>query len=81
MLLKLSKEIRQYLLKHQITMTAAYLPSSLNVEADWQSRNSRDTSKLKLCPKVFQLVSQLPQYFAWKPGPFSQGTDGLQQQI
>ena len=58
MLLKLSKEIRQYLLKHQITMTAAYLPSSLNVEADWQSRNSRDPSEWKLCPKVFQQVCQ-----------------------
>ena len=37
MLQKLSKEIWQYLLKHQITVTAEYLPSSLNVEADWQS--------------------------------------------
>ena len=35
MLLKLSKEIWQYLLKYQITITAEYLPSSLNVEAGW----------------------------------------------
>ena len=33
MLLKLSKEIWQHLLKHQITITAEYIPSSLNVEA------------------------------------------------
>ena len=96
MLLKLSKEIWQYLLKHQITITAEYLPSSLNVEADWQSQNSRDPSEWKLCAKVFQQVSQrrgtpkvhlfasklfhqLPQYFAWKPDPFSQGTDALKQ--
>ena len=34
MLLKLSKEIWQYVLKYQITITAEYLPSSLNVEVD-----------------------------------------------
>ena len=58
MLLKLSKEIWQYLLKHQIIITAEYLPSCLNVEADWQSRNSRDPSEWKLFPKVFQQVCQ-----------------------
>ena len=96
MLLKLSKEIWQYLLKHQITITAESLPSSLNVEADWQSQNSGDPSEWKLCPKVFQQVCQrrrmpkvdlfasrlshqLLKYFAWKPDPFSQGTDALQQ--
>ena len=95
MLLKLSKEIWPYTLKHQITITAEYLPSSLNVEADWQSRNSRGPSEWKLCPKVFQqvwrrrmskvdlftarLCHQLPHYFTWKPNPFSQGTDALQQ--
>ena len=49
MLLKLSKEIWQHLSKPQITITAEYLPSSLNVEADWQSRNIRDLSEWKLC--------------------------------
>ena len=53
MLLKLSKEIWQYLLKHQITITSEYLPSSFNVEADWQSRNSKDPSEWKLCQKCF----------------------------
>ena len=68
----------------------------MNVEAEWQSRNSRDPSEWKLFPKVFQQVfqrrgmpkidllasrvsHQLPQCFAWKPDPFSQGTDALQQ--
>ena len=45
MLLKLSKEIWQYLLKHQITITAEYLPSYLTVEADWHSQNSSDPSE------------------------------------
>ena len=57
-LLNLSKEIWQYLLKHEITVTAKYLSSSLNVEADWQSQNSRGSSEWKLCPKVFQHVCQ-----------------------
>ena len=58
MLLKLIKEIWQYLLKHQIRITGEYLPNSLNVEGDWQSQNSRDPSEWKLCPKVFQQVCQ-----------------------
>ena len=35
MLMKLSREIWQYLLKHQIKIPAEYFTSSLNVEADW----------------------------------------------
>ena len=58
MLLKISKEIWQYLLKQQIKITSEYLPCSLNVEADWQSRNSNDPSEWKLCPKVFKQVCQ-----------------------
>ena len=54
LLMKISRKIWKYLLKHQITIPAEYLPSSLNVEADWQSRNTKDPSKWKLCPKVFQ---------------------------
>ena len=58
MLLKISKEIWQYVLKHQITITTKYLPNSLNMGADWQSQNSRDPSEWKLSPKVFQKVCQ-----------------------
>ena len=58
MLLKISKEIWQYLLKQQIKITSEYLPCSLNVEADWQSRNSNDPSEWKLCPKIFKQVCQ-----------------------
>ena len=66
MLLELKKEIWQYLLKHQITITAELIPSSLNVEGDWQSRNNRGPSEWKLCPKVFQQVHQNAQSrFVW----------------
>ena len=43
-LLKISKSIWNYLLSHQITITAKYLPSWLNVRADWESRNTTDSS-------------------------------------
>ena len=33
-LLKISKSIWNYLLSHQITITAEYLPSRMNIEAD-----------------------------------------------
>ena len=39
-LMELAKDIWKYLLHHGITITAEYLPSSKNVEADWQSEHS-----------------------------------------
>ena len=95
-LIELAKEIWKYLLHHGITITAEYLPSSMNVEADWQSRNAKDNSELKILIQVFQricqikgkpemdlfasrLSAQVPQYLAWKPDPYSQGTDAMQQ--
>ena len=95
-LIELAKKIWKYLLHHGTTITADYLPSSMNVEADWQSRNSKDYSEWKLLRQVFQricqikgkpemdlfasrLPAQVPQYTARKPGPYSQGTDAMQQ--
>ena len=43
-LLKIIKSIWNYLLSHQITITAEYLPSRLNVRADWESRNAKNSS-------------------------------------
>ena len=48
----------QYPLHHGITITTACLPSSMKVEADWQLRNSKDQSKWKLLPQVFQSIFQ-----------------------
>ena len=48
-----------YLLHYGITITAEYLQSSMNVEADWQSRNSKDHSEWKLLPQVFQRIYQI----------------------
>ena len=53
-LMELSKEIWKYLLHHGITITAEYLPSSTDMEADWQSINSKDHSEWKFFHKYFR---------------------------
>ena len=58
-LLKISKSIWNYLLSHQITITAEYLPSRLNVRADWESRNATDSSDWKLHQKVYLKITKL----------------------
>ena len=58
-LIELAKEIWKYLLHHGITITEEYLPSSMNVEADWQSRNSKVHSEGKHLPRVFQRIFQI----------------------
>ena len=55
-LIKRSKSLWEYLLSWQITLTAEYLPSILNVEADYQSRNVQDWSEWKLCPQTFKMI-------------------------
>ena len=52
----LSKEIWDYLLSKEITITGEYLPGLLNVEADIQSRTARDASECKLNPRIFQKI-------------------------
>ena len=58
-LLKFSKSILNYLLFHQITSTAEYLPSRLNVKADWESRNATDTSDWRFHQKVYLKITKL----------------------
>ena len=55
-LLHISKSIWSYLLSKQIAMSAEYLPSALNVHADWESRNAKDNSEWKLDVLVFQEI-------------------------
>ena len=54
--LNVSKSIWSYLLSKQIAMSAEYLPSALNVHADWESRNAKDNSEWKLDVLVFQEI-------------------------
>ena len=44
-MVELAEEIWKYLLKWGITITAEYLPSKLNLTADWESRNILDSSE------------------------------------
>ena len=58
-LLQVAKEIWGYLLGNGIAVTAEYLPSILNIQADWQSRNHRDLSDWKLNTKIFYLIVKI----------------------
>ena len=54
--IELAKEIGKYFLKWGITITAEYLPNELNVAADWESRNSLDSSEWMLSRQISQNV-------------------------
>ena len=58
-LLQVAKEIWDYLLANGIAVTAEYLPSSLDIQEDWQSRNHRDSSDWKLNPKMFSQIMKI----------------------
>ena len=53
-MVELAKEIWEYLLKWGITITAEYLPSELNLTADWESRNILDSSEWIKVIKFFR---------------------------
>lgn len=83
-MIKLSKEIWNYLLSRGITVTTEYLPSKMNVIADRESRERADSSEWKLCAEevdlfASRLTHQLPHYVAWRQDPYSQATDAMQQ--
>ena len=56
---KISKSIWNYLLSHQIIITAEYLPSRLKVKADWESRNVTKSSDCELLQKLFLKITKL----------------------
>ena len=58
-MIKLSKEIWDYLLSRGITIATEYLSSKLNIIADRESREKVDSSEWKLDPKVFQGLVEL----------------------
>ena len=55
-LFHIDKSIWSYLLSKQIAISPEYLPSALNVHADWESRNAKDNSEWKLDVSVFQEI-------------------------
>ena len=55
--LKISKSIWNYLLPCQVTITAEYLLSRLNVRVDWESRKATDSFDYKVHQKVFLKIT------------------------
>ena len=58
-LLNLTKEIWDYLLVNGIMVTIEYLPGTLTVEADHQSRSVMDSCELKLNPLIFKEICKV----------------------
>jgi len=58
-LISLTKEIWSYLLAKGITLTAEYIPSELNTEADYQSRNVADSSEWMLDKQMFNRIAKI----------------------
>ena len=86
------KEIWDFLLLKEITITVEYLPGVLNQEADFQSRSLKDSSEWKLKSQIFEALCslrganfetrvshQLPCYISRKLDPFSKGRDAFQR--
>ena len=61
-MVELAKEIWEHLLKWGITITAENLPSELNAAADWESRNSLDSSEWMLSHQIFKKVCQIRSF-------------------
>ena len=57
-LMEKAKTIWDFLLSRGIMLTAEYLPTELNVEADHESRNVADWSEWKLSARAFNLTCQ-----------------------
>ena len=57
-LMEKTKSIWEFLLSKGLNLTAEYIPTDLNTEADHESRNVQDWTEWKLCPTVFQQVCQ-----------------------
>ena len=55
-LVRISKQTWSHLLEKQICLTAEYVSSIDNHLADWESRNSQDSSEWKLCPMLFKII-------------------------
>ena len=53
---QLREDIREYLLKKRIMITAEYPPGALNKKENFQSRNVNDFSKSKLNSIEFQKI-------------------------
>ena len=58
-MINISKRIWSYLISKKITLTLEYIPSELNIIADWESRNWVDSSEWKLNHKIFLSICSI----------------------
>ena len=58
-LLKITRSIWEYCLAREITLTAEYLPGTLNQDADQASRMFQDSSDWMLNKKIFTQVEKI----------------------
>ena len=76
LMIVLSKEIWDYLLRKEIRITSEYFPGLLNVEADTQCRTVRDAGEcwgtLEIDLFASSISHQLPTHISWKLDPYSQ---------
>ena len=56
-MMEVTKDIWSFLRERNLSLTLEYVPSKLNVIADWQSRNWRDSSEWKLNTEVFNRIT------------------------
>ena len=54
----ITKRIWNYLIENNISLTAEWISTHLNIWADWESRHCQDSSEWKLCPSIFRRVCQ-----------------------
>ena len=58
-LVNIARQVWDWCIQRGITLTAEYIPTDLNVEADWESRHFSDYSSWKLNPSIFQSIMQI----------------------
>ena len=62
LMIDITKRIWSFLLEKNMSLTVEYVPSKLNVVADWESRNWRDSSEWLLKHSVFKTITNLWGY-------------------
>ena len=55
----LAKQIWDWCQRNQIILVAEYIPGTLNVRADWESRNQQDSGDWMLDKTIFNQIMKL----------------------
>ena len=56
---QITKEIWEFCLEREITLTAEYLPGLMNTKADWESRHVKSSSQWKLNVLIFKQLNNV----------------------